>query len=223
MPFERTPTKIAIVGVGAVGATAAYALMISGLAEEIVLVDVNEQKAEGEAMDLAHGLPFVRPVSIRAGKYADCAGGAGGGHHGGGGAAAGRDPLDLLKRNAAIFQDMVPQIAQAAPDAILLIVANPVDILTLCQRSGFRASRPDRVIGSGTVLDTGRLRSLVGQRLRVDAAQRARLCHRRTRRQRGGRLEPGDGCGHAASASFVASAAPPCDEEMRARDRQAGA
>lgn len=164
----RTPTKIAIVGgAGAVGASAAYALMMSGLVSEIVLVDVNERRAEGEAMDLMHGAPFVRPVTIRAGAYADCqdcqivvitAGAA---------QKPGETRLDLVKKNTGIFRAMVPEIARAAPNAILLIVANPVDILTLAalEASGFP---PGRVIGSGTVLDTARLRALVGQRLNVD-------------------------------------------------------
>lgn len=164
----RTPTKIAVVGgAGAVGASAAYALMMSGLASEIVLVDVNERRAEGEAMDLAHGAPFVQPVTIRAGSYADCkdcqivvitAGAA---------QKPGETRLDLVKKNTGIFRSMVPQIAEAAPNAILLVVANPVDILTLTavEASGFPARR---VIGSGTVLDTARLRALIGQRLNVD-------------------------------------------------------
>jgi L-lactate dehydrogenase len=163
----RTPTKIAIVGVGAVGATAAYALMISGLADEIVLIDVNEHKAEGEAMDLMHGSPFVRPMAIYPGRYGDCTGAQVVAITAGAAQRPGESRLELMKRNAQIFQDMVPQVAQAAPDSILLIVANPVDILThaTVRYSGFPVAR---VIGSGTVLDTARLRALIGQRLRVD-------------------------------------------------------
>jgi len=168
MEGERTPTKIAIVGgAGAVGASAAYALMISGLASEIVLVDVNERRAEGEAMDLAQGAPFVRPVIVRHGTYADCAG-----CHivvitAGAAQKPGETRLDLVKKNTGIFHSMIPQIAAAAPNAILLVVANPVDVLTLAalRFSGFPTGR---VVGSGTVLDTGRLRSLIGQKLEVD-------------------------------------------------------
>lgn len=165
---QRTPTKIAIVGgAGAVGASAAYALMMSGLTSEILLVDVNQRKVEGEAMDLMQGAPFVRPVTVRAGTYADCrdaqivvvtAGAA---------QKPGETRLDLVKKNTGIFQEMIPQIAAAAPDAILLIVSNPVDVLTYAalKFSGFPAGR---VVGSGTVLDTARLRALIGQRLYVD-------------------------------------------------------
>lgn len=164
----RTPTKIAIVGgAGAVGASAAYALMMSGLTSEIVLVDVNERRAEGEAMDLMQGAPFVRPVTIRAGSYAECAGSQIVVITAGAAQKQGETRLDLVKKNTAIIRDMIPQIAQAAPGAILLVVANPVDILTLAalEASGFPQGR---VIGSGTVLDTARLRALVGQRLNVD-------------------------------------------------------
>lgn len=159
--------KIVMVGVGAVGASAAYALMISGLAAEIVLIDVNERKAEGEAMDLMHGAPFVRPVTIRPGTYADCAGAQIVVITAGSAQRPGETRLDLVKRNADIFGQMIPQIVAAAPDAILLIVSNPVDILTYVslKLSGLPASR---VIGSGTVLDTARLRALLGQRLGVD-------------------------------------------------------
>ncbi len=164
----RTPTKIAIVGgAGAVGASAAYALMMSGLASEIVLVDVNERRAEGEAMDLMHGAPFVRPVTIRAGTYADCADSQIVVITAGAAQKPGETRLDLVRKNTGIIRGMIPEIAKAAPNAILLVVANPVDILTLAalEASGFPRGR---VIGSGTVLDTARLRALVGQRLNVD-------------------------------------------------------
>ncbi len=164
----RTPTKVAIVGgAGAVGASAAYALMMSGLVSEIVLVDVNERRAEGEAMDLMHGAPFVRPVTVRAGAYADCANCQIVVITAGAAQKPGETRLDLVRKNTGIFRDMIPQIARAAPNAILLVVANPVDILTLAalEASGFP---PGRVIGSGTVLDTARLRALVGQRLNID-------------------------------------------------------
>lgn len=168
MEHGRTPTKIAVVGgAGAVGATAAYALMISGLASEIVLVDVNERRAEGEAMDMMQGSPLVRPVTVRHGSYADCAGCQIVVITAGAAQKPGETRLDLVKKNTAIFQSMIPQIAAAAPHAILLVVANPVDILTYAalKFSGFPSGR---VVGSGTVLDTARLRSLVGQRLEVD-------------------------------------------------------
>lgn len=168
MDPECTPTKIAIVGgAGAVGASAAYALMISGLASEIVLVDVNERRAEGEAMDMSQGVPFVRPVTVRNGTYADCAGCKIVVITAGAAQKPGETRLDLVKKNTEIFRSMIPQIAAAAPHAILLVVANPVDVLTYAtlKFSGFPTGR---VVGSGTVLDTARLRSLIGQKLAVD-------------------------------------------------------
>ncbi len=159
--------KIAVVGVGTVGATIAFALMISGLASEIVLIDMNEDKAEGEAMDLIQGSPFVRPVTIRSGKYADCAGAQIVVIAAGVAQRPGETRLDLVKKNVEIFRQMVPEIAAAAPDAVLLVVSNPVDILTYATNklSGFPARQ---VLGSGTVLDTARLRTLIGQHLRID-------------------------------------------------------
>lgn len=168
MAYQRTPTKIAIIGgAGAVGASAAYALMMSGLASEIVLVDVNQRRAEGEAMDLMQGSPFVQPVTVRAGTYDDCRNAQIVVITAGAAQKPGETRLDLVKKNTGIFHDMIPQIAQAAPEAILLIVSNPVDVLTYAalKFSDFPAGR---VVGSGTVLDTARLRALIGQRLEVD-------------------------------------------------------
>jgi L-lactate dehydrogenase len=167
MSEKSSPVKIAIVGAGAVGASAAYALMISGLASEIVLVDVNARRAEGEAMDLMHGAAFVRPVTVSAGSYADCAGAQIVVITAGAAQKPGETRLDLVRKNTEIFRGMIPPIAEAAPHAILLIVANPVDVLTYAalKFSGFPASR---VVGSGTVLDTARLRALIGQRLGID-------------------------------------------------------
>ncbi len=168
MAYQRTPTKIAIIGgAGAVGASAAYALMMSGLASEIVLVDVNHRRAEGEAMDLMQGSPFVQPVTVRAGTYDDCRNAQIVVITAGAAQKPGETRLDLVKKNTGIFHDMIPQIAQAAPEAILLIVSNPVDVLTYAALK-FSGFPPGRVVGSGTVLDTARLRALIGQRLEVD-------------------------------------------------------
>ncbi len=160
--------KIAVVGAGAVGASAAYAMMISGTASEIVLVDVNHRKAEGEAMDLMHGAPFVRPVTVTAGSYADCDGAHLVVITAGAAQRPGETRLELVKRNTDIFGSIIPQITQAAPDAVLLVVANPVDILTYVTMK-ISGLGPRRVLGSGTVLDTARLRALVGQHLEIDA------------------------------------------------------
>ena len=163
----RQPTKVAIVGAGNVGATAAYALLLSGLAAEIVLIDANKKRAEGEAMDLAHAVPFSRPTKVWAGDYQDCAGAAITILAAGTGQRPGETRLDLAKRNAAIFSEIVPKVATANPDGIILVATNPVDVLT---HHALRISKlpVNRVIGSGTTLDTGRFRALLGDRFGVD-------------------------------------------------------
>jgi L-lactate dehydrogenase len=161
------PTRIAIVGAGNVGATAAYALLLSGLAAEIVLIDANQRRAEGEAMDLAHAVPFSRPTRIWAGGYDDCAGAVITVIAAGTNQRPDEKRLDLVKRNAAIFGDIVPKVAAANPEGIVLVATNPVDVLT---HTAWRLSGlpPSRVIGSGTTLDTGRFRALLGAHFSVD-------------------------------------------------------
>ncbi|MGH9576806.1 MAG: lactate/malate family dehydrogenase, partial [Terriglobales bacterium] len=161
-------TRVAVVGSGNVGATFAYALLLSGLAAEIVLIDANRARAEGEAMDLTHAAPFAHPTRIWAGEFADCAGAAISVISAGASQRPGATRLDLVKRNAAIFAQIVPQIAKHNPDGILLIATNPVDVLTYAawRLSGLPAAR---VIGSGTVLDTARFRALLSRYLGVDA------------------------------------------------------
>ncbi len=161
------PVRIAIVGTGNVGATMAYALLWSGLAAEIVLIDANRARAEGEAMDLNHAMPFTRPVRIWAGDYEDCAGAAIVALCAGSSQKPGETRLDLVKRNADIFREIVPKVAKRNPDGILLVATNPVDVLTYVawKWSGLPAAR---VIGSGTVLDTARFRYLLSQHFGVD-------------------------------------------------------
>jgi L-lactate dehydrogenase len=156
-----------VVGTGHVGATFAYALLLSGLAAEIVLMDVDRARAEGEAMDLNHTVPFARPTRIWAGDYADCAGAAITVVCAGTGQRPGETRLDLLKRNADIFGKIIPEIARHNPDGILLIATNPVDILTYVS---LRLSKlpAKRVIGSGTILDTARFRYLLSRHFNVD-------------------------------------------------------
>jgi len=159
--------RVAIVGAGAVGATLAYALMIRGQADEIVLIDVNRAKAEGEAMDLRHGLPFVRPVDVHVGDYADCAGADIIVLTAGAASRPGETRLDLAGRNASIFRQVVPEIVRHNASGILLVVANPVDVLTYLTLK--LAGRPTgKVIGSGTVLDSARFRYLLAEHCDVD-------------------------------------------------------
>jgi L-lactate dehydrogenase len=160
-------SRVAVVGVGNVGATFAYALLLSGLASEIVLIDANHAKAEGEAMDLNHTVPFTRPARVWAGSYADCAGAAVTVICAGSNQKPGETRLDLVKKNAGIFAQIVPEVARHNPDGILLIATNPVDVLT--HASYALSGLPGRrVIGSGTILDTARFRHLLSEHFQVD-------------------------------------------------------
>ncbi|MGE4549182.1 MAG: L-lactate dehydrogenase [Intestinibacillus sp.] len=160
--------KCAVVGVGFVGATSAFTLATGGMFSEIVLIDSNRKKAEGEAADINHGISFAQPCSVYAGDYSDLhdcglvviAAGAN--------QKPGETRIELLSRNLAILKSIIPQITAVNKDCILLIVSNPVDILTyMAQKiSGLPTGR---VFGSGTVLDTSRLKYLLGQHLRVDS------------------------------------------------------
>jgi L-lactate dehydrogenase len=165
---QAQPAKVAIVGTGNVGATFAYALLLSGLAAEIVLIDANRARAQGEAMDLNHTVPFTHPTRIWAGDYADCAGAIVTVLAAGAGQKPGETRLDLVKKNAAIWREIVPQIVKHNPETILLVATNPVDVLTYAawKLSAFPA---ERVLGSGTILDTSRFRYLLSQYFGVDA------------------------------------------------------
>lgn len=163
----KKPTRVAIVGAGNVGATFAYSLLLSGLASEIVLIDANHAKAEGEAMDLNHAMPLGRPARIWAGTYEDTAGAIITVITAGAAQRPGETRLDLVQRNTEIFKQIIPKIVENNPNGILLIATNPVDILTYVafKISGFRRNH---VIGSGTVLDTARFRYLLSQHFDVD-------------------------------------------------------
>ncbi|MBE6690958.1 MAG: L-lactate dehydrogenase [Ruminococcaceae bacterium] len=160
--------KCAIIGAGNVGATTAFSLMQSSLFSEIVLIDIDHKRAMGEAADLGHTVPFLSPVEIYAGSYADLADAALIIITAGAAQAKGETRLDLVRKNARIFHTVLGDICKYNTEAILLIVTNPVDILTELARrmTGFPATR---VIGSGTVLDTARLKFLMGRQLGVDA------------------------------------------------------
>lgn len=159
--------KVGLVGAGMVGSSFAYALMQRGLANELVLIDADTARAEGEAMDLNHGLPFVRPMRMYAGTYAQLTGAAIVVIAAGSNQRPGETRLDLLQRNAAVFRDIVPQVVAASPDSIIVIATNPVDILTYISAE-IAQLPPGRVIGSGTILDTARFRYLLGEYYRVD-------------------------------------------------------
>ncbi len=167
-PAGQYGTRIVIIGAGNVGATCAYALLLSGLAAEIVLIDANKARAEGEAMDLNHAVPLTHATRVWAGDYADCAGAAVIMIAAGTAQRPGETRLDLLGRNAMIFKQIVGKIIEHTREAILLVATNPVDVLSYVtwKLSGYPANR---VIGSGTILDTARFRYLLSQYFGVDA------------------------------------------------------
>ena len=165
--------KIVIIGAGFVGSTTAYTLMCGGLFNEIVLIDINKDKASGDATDMAHGVSFVKPVNVYAGDYSDCCDADIIVITAGAPQEVGETRLDLLQRNTDIFKKIISSITKyAPPDIILLTVSNPVDVLTYItyKLSGL----PKRqVLGSGTVLDTSRLKYMLSCHTGVDA----RNCH----------------------------------------------
>ena len=163
--------KVGIVGSGFVGATAGYACVMSGVGREIVLVDKNRARADAEADDIRHAVPFASPLEVRAGDYVDlddcqavviCAGV---------GQKPGETRLQLLQRNAGVFSEVIPQVLAYAPRAVLLVATNPVDVMThLAARFAKDCGAPPgRVLGSGTTLDTARFRSLLGAHCGVDS------------------------------------------------------
>ena len=162
--------KVSVIGAGDVGATTAYALVMRGVCREIVLVDLNKERARAEADDILHAVPFTHPVRISAGDYADIRGSRVVIITAGAAQKPGETRLELLARNASIFRSIVPQVIEYARDSIILVATNPVDVLThltadIADKYGIHRSR---VIGSGTTLDTARFRALLGEHLGID-------------------------------------------------------
>ena len=168
MSREVNPRKAAVIGCGFVGSATAFTLMQSRLFSELVLLDVNMEKADGEAKDIAHGIPFAGQMKIYAGTYDDAADAAIIIITAGANQKPGETRLDLVQKNTAIYQSIIPEIVKRDFGGILLIVSNPVDILTyvVLKLSGLPENR---VLGSGTVLDTARLKYALGEHLGVDS------------------------------------------------------
>ena len=165
--------KIVIVGDGFVGSTTAYTIMLGGLFNEIVLIDIDKKKAFGDAEDMNHGVSFVKPVTVTAGDYSECRGADIIVLTAGAAQKKGETRIDLLKRNTDIFKDVIENVMKYAPsDVILLTVTNPVDILTYVTYK-ISGLPENQVIGSGTVLDTSRLKYMISRHTGVDA----RNCH----------------------------------------------
>lgn len=165
---EINSRKIAIIGCGFVGSACAFALMQSGLFSEMVLIDSNKERAEGEALDISHGLPFSKPMQIYSGTYDDITDAGIIAITAGAGQKPGESRLELVQKNVEIFKSIIPEISKRGYKGILLIVSNPVDIMTYTalKLSGLPSNQ---VFGSGTVLDTARLKYLLGEHLGVDA------------------------------------------------------
>jgi L-lactate dehydrogenase len=162
--------KIGVVGSGMVGSTSAYALVMSGIGREIVLVDPNRARAEAEANDIYHAVPFAHPLTVRAGEYADLEAATVVIIAGGVAQRPNETRLQLLQRNAEVFQQIVPSVLRVTPEAILLVVTNPVDVMThLAAHFAADFGVPHtRVFGSGTTLDTARFRALLGRHFEID-------------------------------------------------------
>jgi L-lactate dehydrogenase len=167
MSATAKKTRIVVIGIGAVGSTTAYTLLLRQRMDELVLIDVNREKATGDALDMNHGLPFLGQAKVWAGTYEDCrdadiiiitAGAA---------QRPGETRVDLLKRNVAIFESITNEVLKYNQDGILLIASNPVDIMSYFtwKKSGWPVQR---VIGSGTLLDSSRFRYLIGEKLNID-------------------------------------------------------
>lgn len=158
--------KVTIIGAGYVGATIAYALMMGGTTSEIAMVDLNEKRLAGEVMDLNHGVVFVPPVKVYAGTYEDCKDSNIVIISAGVGQKPGETRIDLLKRNIDVFKDIVPKVVEKNDKCIILVVTNPVDILTYATLK-ISGLPPNQVIGSGTVLDSARFKYLISQHCNV--------------------------------------------------------
>ena len=162
--------KVGIIGAGFVGSTAAYALIMRGVASEVVLVDIDRERARAEASDIMHAVPFASPAKIWAGEYADLVDSRVVLITAGVNQEPGESRLELLSRNAGIMRQIVPQVVAHAQNAVLLVTTNPVDVMThlVARFAGEHGVVSSRVIGSGTALDTARFRALLGGYLGVD-------------------------------------------------------
>lgn len=168
MSTIRNKTRVAIIGVGAVGSTTAYTLLLRHRMDELVLIDANKEKAIGDALDMNHGMPFMSITKVWAGDYEDCADAdiiiitAGAAQR------PGESRIDLLKRNVAIYESITDSVLKYNKDGIILIASNPVDVMSYFtwKKSGWPVNR---IIGSGTILDSARFRYLIGEKLQIDS------------------------------------------------------
>lgn len=161
-------TRIVVIGVGAVGSTTAYTLLLRQRMDELVLIDANEDKAIGDALDMNHGMPFIGRTKVWAGSYVDCKGADIIIITAGSAQKPGETRVDLLKRNVSIYESIINEVLKYNQDGILLIATNPVDVMAYMAWK--KTAWPvERVIGSGTLLDSARFRYLIGQHLNIDS------------------------------------------------------
>jgi len=165
--MSKKGDRVVLIGAGQVGASYAFALLNRGIAKELVIIDKNKEKALGDVKDLNHGLPFVSPIHIWAGDYSDCKDADIVVITAGANQAPGETRLDLIGKNSRIFRGIVEDVMNSGFNGIFLIATNPVDVLSYATWK-YSGLPPERVIGSGTILDTARLRYLLGQHLQVD-------------------------------------------------------
>ncbi|MBH9966579.1 L-lactate dehydrogenase [[Bacillus] enclensis] len=163
----KCTNKVALIGTGFVGSSYAFALLNQGIAHELVLIDMNKDKADGDARDLSHGLAFASPMKIHAGDYSDCQDADLVVITAGANQKPGETRLDLVEKNIKIFKGIVDEVMASGFNGIFLVATNPVDILTYATWK-FSGLPKERVIGSGTILDTARLRYLVGEHFDID-------------------------------------------------------
>ena len=160
--------KVSIIGCGNVGMRYAYALMIKGIVSKIVIVDIDKKRLEGEVMDLSHGAPYISPVEVVAGDYKDITGSDLVVITAGKKQKPGQSRIELARDNVDVYRNIIPQVMKYAPEAIILVVTNPVDVLSYAAYK-FSGKPIKKVIGSGTVLDSARFRFLIAKHCNVDA------------------------------------------------------
>ena len=167
MNIASNKSKVVVIGAGKVGSTVAYTIMMNNLTSEIVLVDVDKSRARGEALDISHGIAYFKQLTIREGDYEDCADADVIIISAGIGRQPGQTRIDLARTNVSITRDILSKIMKYASNPLIMLISNPVDVLTYMvqKESGLPATR---VIGTGTMLDTGRFRYLLSQHCKVD-------------------------------------------------------
>lgn len=161
-------SKVVVIGAGAVGSTTAFTLLLKNTCEEIVLIDVNVDKAKGDALDMKHGLPFIGKAKIYAGTYADCVGADIIIITAGAAQKTGETRIDLMKRNLAIFDSILGEISNHTSEGVILVASNPVDIMSYYSKKKLSHWPMNRLIGSGTLLDSARFRFLISEKLNLN-------------------------------------------------------